>query len=312
MLTNVLKYRVHILFIVLCLIGGTTWAFQKAGLSDSLPFWSAGMRFMIASILIAAFLLARRQFVLSKELLVLSFLNGIMYFSVPFGSVYWASLYLPSGLVSILAASISVFALMINRLVKGTPATKLQKWGICLALLGITIVFGNQLLIKVDVIEIVAMIVILCAMFGSAFIQIKVQQRIRSLPILSFNSLSMLSGGAVLLISSLIFERGTRTFSGVSLYALLYLAVVGSILGFWINIYLLKKWHISKATSHLFISPVIALYIGFLFLDEKLNANIYLGTLFVIFGVMFINLKKEERIAKIDETKQKLGHHLSK
>ena len=89
---------------------------------------------------------------------------------------------------------------MINRLVKGTPATKLQKWGICLALLGITIVFGNQLLIKVDVIEIVAMIVILCAMFGSAFIQIKVQQRIRSLPILSFNSLSMLSGGAVLLM----------------------------------------------------------------------------------------------------------------
>ncbi len=241
MRTNVLKYRVHILFIVLCLIGGTTWAFQKAGLSDSLPFWSAGMRFMIASILIAAFLLIRRQFVLSKELLVLSFLNGIMYFSVPFGSVYWASLYLPSGLVSILAASISVFALMINRLVKGTPATKLQKWGICLALLGITIVFGNQLLIKVDVIEIVAMIVILCAMFGSAFIQIKVQQRIRSLPILSFNSLSMLSGGAVLLISSLIFESGTRTFSGVSLYALLYLAVVGSILGFWINIYLLKN-----------------------------------------------------------------------
>ncbi|MDI5787756.1 hypothetical protein PO124_02670 [Bacillus licheniformis] len=36
---------------------------------------------------------------------------------------------MPSGLVSILAASISVFALMINRLVKGTPATKLQKWG---------------------------------------------------------------------------------------------------------------------------------------------------------------------------------------
>lgn len=130
---------------------------------------------------------------------------------------------------------------MINRLVKGTPATKLQKWGICLALLGITIVFGNQLLIKVDVIEIVAMIVILCAMFGSAFIQIKVQQRIRSLPILSFNSLSMLSGGAVLLISSLIFESGTRTFSGVSLYALLYLAVVGSILGFGSTFICLKN-----------------------------------------------------------------------
>ena len=160
-------------------------------------------------------------------------------------------------------------------------------------MLGITIVFGNQLLIKVDVIEIVAMIVILCAMFGSAFIQIKVQQRIRSLPILSFNSLSMLSGGAVLLISSLIFESGTRTFSGVSLYALLYLAVVGSILGFGSTFICLKMAHL-KSDFPLVHLPVIALYIGFLFLDEKLNANIYLGTLFVIFGVMFINLKRRE------------------
>ena len=312
MLTNVLKYRVHVLFGLLCLIGGTTWAVQKAGLKDSLPFWSAGMRFMIASVMIAVFLLIRKQFVVSKELLVLSFFNGIMYFSIPFGSVYWASLYLPSGLVSILAASISVFALIINRLVKGTPATKIQKWGIFLALLGITIVFGNQLFFKVEVTEIISMAAILCAMFGSAFIQIKVQQKIRTLPILSFNSLSMLSGGTILLISSLVVESGTRTFSGISLYSLLYLAIIGSILGFWINIYLLKNWHISKAPSHLFISPVIALYIGFLFLDETLNANIYLGTLFVIFGVMFINIKKEERAEKIDKAKQTLGHHLPK
>jgi drug/metabolite transporter (DMT)-like permease len=71
------------------------------------------------------------------------------------------------------------------------------------------------------------------------------------------------------------------------------LAIIGSVLGFSINIYLLKKWHISKATAHLFISPVIALYVGFVFLGETLNKQVYIGTAFVIAGVIFINLKKQ-------------------
>ncbi|MEH7567715.1 DMT family transporter, partial [Priestia megaterium] len=58
-------------------------------------------------------------------------------------------------------------------------------------------------------------------------------------------------------------------------------------------IYLLTKWHISKATAHLFISPVIALYVGFVFLGETLNKQVYIGTAFVIAGVIFINLKKQ-------------------
>ncbi|MFP7484293.1 EamA family transporter [Priestia filamentosa] len=288
-------FRIHVplLFGLLCLIGGTTWAFQKTGLEGSLPFWSAGMRFLIASILIAGYLFLNRKLSFSKEVLIISLLNGLMYFAIPFGSVYWASLYLPSGLVSVLAASISVFALLINRLFKGTPASKGQKMGVILSLFGIIFVFGNQLLIKGDLIELIAMAVILVAMFGSALITIQVQMRIKSLPIMTFNSLSMFSGGTILLILSLILEDGNRTFSGSSLFSLLYLAIVGSVLGFWINIYLLKQWHISKATAHLFISPIIALYVGFIFLEEALNNQIYLGTIFVLIGVIFINLKRK-------------------
>ncbi|RAS75983.1 DMT family transporter [Priestia endophytica] len=299
-------YRNHVplLFGLLCLIGGTTWAFQKTGLEGSLPFWSAGMRFLIASILIAGYLFLNRKLSVSKEVLIISLLNGLMYFAIPFGSVYWASLYLPSGLVSVLAASISVFALLINRLFKGTPASKGQKMGVILSLFGIIFVFGNQLLIKGDLIELIAMAVILIAMLGSALITIQVQLRIKSLPIMTFNSLSMFSGGTILLILSLILEDGNRTFSGSSLFSLLYLAIVGSVLGFWINIYLLKQWHISKATAHLFISPIIALYVGFIFLDETLNNQIYLGTIFVLIGVIFINLKRKEGDHSTKEIKE--------
>ncbi|MDI3410502.1 hypothetical protein QKW52_09700 [Bacillus sonorensis] len=42
-------------------------------------------------------------------------------------------------------------------------------------------------------------------------------------------------------------------------------------------------------------------------MDEQLNANIYAGTLFVIFGVMFINLKKKRGSRKLT----KLNKHLA-
>jgi len=281
-------------------------------LEGSLPLWSAGMRFLIASSLIASYLFIKKQFFVSREVFIISFLNGLMYFSIPFGSVYWASLYLPSGLISILAASISVFALLVNRLLKGVPPTNRQKWGVVLSIFGIIFVFGNQLLIRVNTVELIAMVIVLFAMFGSAFITVQVQQKINSLPILTFNSLSMFSGGTILLVLSLMLEDGNRTFFSISLFSLLYLAIVGSILGFWINIYLLKHWHISKATAHLFISPVIALYVGFIFLGETLHNNVYLGTVFVILGVMLINLKKRERGNNIEEIKQTFSSHLSK
>ncbi|MFP3126222.1 EamA family transporter [Ectobacillus funiculus] len=305
------QLHVYALFVSLCFIGGTTWAFQKIGLTNSLPLWSAGMRFTIAGLLISILLSTQKKYVISKELIKLSILNGLMYFAIPFGTVYWAGQYLSSGLISILAASISIFLLLLNKLFKGIPTTKAQKIGVLLSIIGMIVVFGNQLSIKASLIEGTAMSFVILAMFGSAFITIQVQQRIQDIPILTFNSFSMLSGGFVLLLSSLFLEHGNRTFSGISLVALLYLAIVGSVLGLWINMYLLKSWHISRATMHLFVSPVLALYVGFVFLGELLSQNIYIGTVFILTGVFLINRKKQEG-GSSHVQKQTSGYHMSK
>ncbi|QIE98407.1 EamA family transporter [Pantoea stewartii] len=276
-------------FVALCLIGGTTWALQKTGLNNSLPLWSAGMRFLIAGTIIFLFQFLRRQFQLNKNLIKLALANGLFYFAVPFGTVYWASSHVPSGLVAVLASSISVYALLLNHFLRGKPASFRQILGVACAVIGIIIVFSNRLHIENNSIGILAMVSILFAMGSSAAITLKVQRHISELPFLNFVSLSMLCGGVLLLSASLILESGVRTFSSTSLYALLYLALIGSVLGFSLNILLLKHWHISKATSHLFISPVIALYIGYVFMDEIITTNVGIGTSIVILGVMLIN-----------------------
>ncbi|TBW49398.1 EamA family transporter [Marinobacter halodurans] len=300
------KYHVSIAFLVLCMIGGTTWAFQKLGLEGSLPLWSSGMRFFIAGLLIAGFQVAQKKFKVDSTLLKLASLNGLFYFAVPFGSVYWASNQLPSGLISVLATFITIFALILNKLLRGVPTTKTQQVGVSAALVGILVVFGDRIAFNQDISDAFAMAVVLTAMLGSAAITVTVQRKIRDLPLLTFVSVSMLSGAFFLLSLSLFVETGVRSFSGISLYALMYLAIIGSTVGFSLNVLILKNWHISKATSHLFISPVIALYIGYVFLGEKLTANIYVGTALVITGVMFINIKQRsvESCAARESTSQ--------
>jgi len=247
------------------------------------------MRFLIAGAIIFLFQFLRRQFQLNTNVIKLALANGLFYFAVPFGTVYWASSHVPSGLVAVLASSISVYALLLNHFLRGKPASFRQILGVLCAVIGIIIVFSNRLHIESNSIGILAMVSILFAMGSSAAITLKVQRRISELPFLNFVSLSMLCGGALLLSASLILESGVRTFSSTSLYALLYLAIIGSVLGFSLNILLLKNWHISKATSHLFISPVIALYIGYVFMDEIITTNVGIGTSIVILGVMLIN-----------------------
>lgn len=306
-----IRIRFYLFFILLCFIGGTTWALQKLGLNNSLPLWSAGMRFLIASVIIIFYLILSKRIYINYAVFSLAAANGLFYFSIPFGTVYWASTYIPSGLVAVLASGISVYALLLNHFLRGKPATGRQLSGVFFAIIGVCVVFGEGASLPGNEKSIIAMLAVLGAMGSSAAITLKVQKHIKTLPLLSFVAFSMLSGGFLLLITSLIIESGNRLFYGESLGALLYLAVIGSVLGFTLNITLLKHWHISKATSHLFISPVIALYMGFILLDENITTTVIIGTAVVVLGVMLIVLpKREKETLNVNSTK-KPGHNLS-
>ncbi len=64
-------YKNHVfnifLFVILCTIGGTTYAFQKAGLEEGLPFWTAGIRFLIAGCCMMFYVYATKKFIWIKK-----------------------------------------------------------------------------------------------------------------------------------------------------------------------------------------------------------------------------------------------------
>lgn len=283
------KFRNIFLFIILCFIGGTTYAFQKLGLADGLPLWSAGMRFLIAGFVMGLYTITAKKFVCTKQTIMTGCQYGLLYFALPFGLVYWVGQFLPSSLLSVLSASVSVFAIIFSMILYKEKTTGVQVCGIIMSICGIALIFLQSIFATYDSHMLFHLVVCLVAYLGAAFSTAFLKSRISQIDQVSFNVIALFVGGSILCISSLILETGNRYFYGNSLISLLYLAVFGSMLSTRITTFLMTEWNVAKVTTYRFISPVISLVVGMVFWNELLRLNEILGALLIVSGVVVIN-----------------------
>jgi len=97
-------------------------------------------------------------------------------------------------------------------------------------------------------------------------------------------------GAIVLITAGFILEPGAPlSFGPVSLFALLYLAVVGSAFGFLALYWLFTCMEVTKASLFTFITPIVAVLLGWLLLGEKVDVNVALGGSLILLGVVLVN-----------------------
>src|SRR5688500_7267154 len=105
--------RSKIVWLLLCLIWGSTWAFIKLGLEDLPPFTFAGIRFVIASIILYAIISARKiRLPRTRKDWTLLAVTGVLSFTLNYGLVFWGEQHVSSGLAALLQATIPVFGLI--------------------------------------------------------------------------------------------------------------------------------------------------------------------------------------------------------
>src|SRR5262245_31650393 len=99
-----------IVWLILCLIWGSTWIFIKLGLRDLPPITFAGLRFRFASVILWAIVFARRRPLPNNlsDWLKLAW-AGIISFALNYGLVFWGEQHINSGLAAVLQAMIPVF-----------------------------------------------------------------------------------------------------------------------------------------------------------------------------------------------------------
>ena len=101
-------------WLLLCLIWGSTWLFIKLGLADLPPFTFAGIRFVVASTILFAIIKARRlSLPRTRADWILLAVTGVLSFSFNYGLVFWGEQHISSGLAALLQATIPAFGLVI-------------------------------------------------------------------------------------------------------------------------------------------------------------------------------------------------------
>ena len=244
---------------------------------------------LIAKLLGLNFQITKNQFINSTIASLLFLILG--------NSVFvWALQYVDSGFAALIASTQPLFVLLILRLVDRKPMQLKSIVGVCLGLLGMYLLVSQQELVASEKSVIGILTMLGCVMgwsYGSVFVSKA------DLPKNFFVStgIQMVVAGFILAIISISFQENWSSplsWSSNVQISMLLLIFLGGIVAFTAFNYLLKVVSTEKVATSAYVNPVIALFMGWYFLDEQFTRQSIIASIILLTGVYFITSRKRK------------------
>jgi len=273
-----------------CVIWGTTYLVIRIGVGHLPPMLFAGIRWVIAGAIFIAFLRWRgKSLPKAKEIAHLAVV-GLALLGLANGLVVFAEQWIPSGLTALLLTTMPFFMVGLESLLPRGPklnATILT--GLIMGLVGVCLIFGEDIKYLADPDNLAGVMGLLGAVIfwsiGSLYSKyVKVDVN----PLMGASVQMLIAGIFLGMIGVSIGELSRLSFEINGLLSLAYLIVLGSWIGYSSYIYALAKLPLSLVSTFAYINPVIALFLGWIILDEKLNFQIAVAAAVIIVGVFIV------------------------
>ncbi len=280
-------------YILICMIWGSTWLAIKLGLESLTPFIAAGLRFTTAAFFLFLIIKVRNIKVQTDKLaLKLYLLMGFFSFTVPFAFVYWAQSFIPSGLSSILFATYPFFVILFTKMIfKEEEVNKYKIIGSLVGFAGIVIIFSESLHFDFGQ-GILGYFAVVFSALLQGMVAVLIKKHGKKLNPVSMNLIPVFIAGIVLLVMGVLIEDTTKLkFDTNAVLSVLYLAIFGTIATFSTYYWLMKKISVVLLALSAFISPIVAIILGWLIANELLSLQEIFGSSLVLIGILFANLK---------------------
>lgn len=290
--------KARLVWLILCGIWGSTWLFIKLGLEDLPPFTFASIRFVIAcTILLAIIRIRGLRLPHARADWIMLVITGILSFGFNYGLVFWGEQYVSSGLAALLQATIPAFGLVFAHFyLPGEPLSWSRAGGVVLGVCGVGVVFSNQLAVagRQALIGCVALI------FGSlcaAYANVLVKARGKHLDPAVLAGSQMFFGLLMLLAAAISLEGNPLHFhwTPMAVVALVYLAIVGSVIAFLLYYWLVLNMAVTNSMLIALVTPVVAVILGMLVLNEELSWRTLAGGAMIMLGIASVVIRKGQR-----------------
>jgi drug/metabolite transporter (DMT)-like permease len=279
------------------ILWGSTYLAIRVGVQDLPPALLAGARFLIAGALMLAWLLGRRVPLPPRSMLGPIALTGMLLLCGGNWLVTYAELTVSSGMAAVIIANLPFFMAGLEALRR--DGERLAPIGV----LGLLIGFAGMMILmwpKIAALppgsglgglrgEFALLGANLCWATGSIYSK----HRVRGVAPLMAVALEMLIAGAALTLAGLLLGEAPRVHvTPRAVWAVGWLILAGSILGYSSYIWLLNHVPAAKVSTYAYINPIIAVVLGWLFLGETLDWRIAAGTAVILGGVAAVNAAK--------------------
>lgn len=273
------------LFALLCLIWGSTWAGIKFALDGVPPFFDAGLRFLIASAFLTPLALARPKRALSQDDKIAIASSGFLNFTLSYATVYWAEQYISSGLTAILYCTMPLFVALLSAFwTKAERLTRRKVAGILIGIAGTAVLFWPQETLSAN--QATGMLGTLAGSFTAAVNLVTMKRHSKHTDIYVLNAIAMAIGGACLLTLSFLTESYAHLhWTRLNVSALFYLAVIGSVVSFLSYYHLIKTMEATILSLITLIIPIVAIALGWAFLNEQVTPATGVGIVIILGGV---------------------------
>lgn len=274
-------------FFAIYFIWGSTYLAIRISVEHLPPFFAAGVRFFAAGGALYIFAQYKaKAWPTMRQWRNLAGLSVIM-FTINYAALFWAEKYVPSGIASVIVATIPLWTILFETILLRQERFRLQLLlSIAMGFCGVSILMLHR---GEGGLRLLPCLVILC---GSLCWSLgSVLSRSVDLPASKplIAGAEMMMGGMLLLISSALAGEmhPLPQFTIPAVLALLYLIIFGSLLAYTAYVWLLGHMTATRVASYAYVNPVVAVSIGHWAGGEALSLRTIMGTALVLFSVLF-------------------------
>jgi len=289
------------LWTVYIIWGSTYLGIELAG--ESMPgLFAAGVRFSIAGLLMLGFIAWRRgrpALRATKGELLSAAVVGLL---LPGANslLFITEQHVPIGLTSLIIAAIPLWVLLLRLAARERPDL-VSSLGLVVGFAGIALLVkpgGGSGSLGYLLVTVAASFMWALGSFLAPRIPVPRDALVAT-------GYEMLAGGLVLLVVGLASADPSKldpsAWSGRSLAGLVYLILVGSIVGYTAYAWLLANAPITQVSTYAYVNPVVAIALGVIVLDESLTLRIVAGAVLILVSVAIV-LRREARLSAALET----------
>jgi drug/metabolite transporter (DMT)-like permease len=293
-------WKTLLAFGIIYFVWGSTFLAIRVGVREVPPLILAAMRFFVAGIVLYGWMIARGERSPSGREWRSATLLGLVIFVLDYGLLFWAEQRVPSGIAAVMLAMIPAFMALSEIIFLRTQTFTVR---LVVALLigmgGVMVLMSRSLnLGGAPIDKRGAAALIFASMSWSVASALTRKLTLPKSKVMSSGA-QMLAGGVLLAVTAAALGE-FRNFHPWSVsrevwFALLYLIVAGSIVGFTAYVWLIHHESPTKVGTYAYVNPIVAVLVGYFLGGEALSLRTIVGTMFVLISVVVITTTRAKK-----------------